>query len=408
MNLIFIFEIESSYEQTLSNKSLDFFRPEQRKYISWLMTLEKRDFLKFYKNSSDLLLQAQSLNEKVFILSWLIVATEVEFNMSQRDHYLQQLEKLNTEDFNLYLEYQKVYFKSISHFYNADLLISETLINKALQLAERLNYVRGQARCLFQKSLIYNETYRLVEFKKTVNQGIEITSHHLLLKTKEKLLNLIIKENSSTTLSNTTEDKKIEQLLNKASISLQQNDLKYARQLIAQAEVLRRKLGFGKDKYSIFYYYTLFYLKSDQFLSAYRLLNNIKDHVLRYQIYDFMLKNYFTLNHSQLQDFKKIELQLDIYTEDQTKNESFVYNRINLKQIKNESVQKLLSTLAKYESIDKEHLFQSVYDLAYDPVIHDSKIYKLILKAKKEISADLIINSYGKYSLNSEKYKIIS
>jgi hypothetical protein len=65
----------------------------------------------------------------------------------------------------------------------------------------------------------------------------------------------------------------------------------------------------------------------------------------------------------------------------------------------NEDVVLLLRLLMESPAgMNKETICKNVWNLQYDPVIHDGKIYKLILKARKASGRkDLIINKYGKY-----------
>jgi hypothetical protein len=70
---------------------------------------------------------------------------------------------------------------------------------------------------------------------------------------------------------------------------------------------------------------------------------------------------------------------------------------------------KLLKVLSVAQhSLDKQQIFKELFNDYYDPVVHDPKIYRLVLWIRKRIATDCLINHYGKYSLNKEKYKIVS
>jgi hypothetical protein len=232
---------------------------------------------------------------------------------------------------------------------------------------------------------------RFFEFNQSIKTCVEISSYYLFLKTKDKVINtFLIKQGS---------DSSMDELILKIKNSFLAKDLKFARSLIIEAELKRRSIKVYRQKHSLSFYRIQYLLLNRQLSYARILMRNLKDQVLKNEIYTFMNENKIELTHSEKENLKLIELSLGL---------SSALNQISIPKIKSETVQKLLSILSQNPSLDKEALFQYVFGIEYDPVIHDSKIYKLILKAKKEISSDIILNSYGKYSLNFEKYKFIS
>lgn len=53
------------------------------------------------------------------------------------------------------------------------------------------------------------------------------------------------------------------------------------------------------------------------------------------------------------------------------------------------------------EGIEKQTICESLWNYSYNPTIHDSRIYKLINKARNLIGiSDIIENLRGKYRLN--------
>lgn len=400
-----IFELESLYELGLKNINENLLSPNHKTIINCLKHLEDRDFSIFYLKAKKLFESSRSENEKLFFLSWQIIGSEVQYHMKLRKYFLSQLESLPTQGLNLYYEYLKLYFQSVSYFFDSKLLLSEALINKALCLAENINYHRGVARCLYQKSLIYKEGAKLLDFQKTLNQCLEICTIHNFIKTKNKSLDLYSIEVSELKRLNCDFENRIMNIKK----SLGRNDLVYARVLIAECESLRRKQGYQRQKYSLSQYRVQFLFLNQQDSYARRLLKSIKDLVIKYDIYIFMQAHNILLTTEELGNFQSIALALDKLTShSHLSNKCLFLNKISLSQIKNKHVVKLLNLLHNNQSLDKETLFESIYNITYDPIIHDSKIYKLILKAKKEIKSDIIINNYGEYSFNFERYKVIS
>lgn len=400
MQLESIFEIESSYENTIGSRSIESFAEDQRKYISWLKLLEVRNFDAFYFQTDELIKNAESLNETCFLLSWAIVGTEVQYQIAKRKFYIDQLEALGRTEFNLYVEYCRNYFSSLSYYYDAHLLLSEVLNNKALAIAENLKYPRGTARCLYQKTLIFQEMKRDLEFKQSLNNCLQICSAHLLLKTKEKAFVLLVPAANQGV--NT-----VENYIQKIEAALDEKDLKYARSLIVEAEIRRKKQKIHRGRYSLSIYRTMCLILSGKLSYARRFINTFQDQVQRLQIYTFMQTHQIQMTLAELENLKSIQFFLNI---SETTNSAcdLILNQIHISKIKNENVRLLISAMTQSESISKEALFEKVFGISYDPVIHDSKVYKLILRAKKEISHDIVFNSYGKYSLNLTKYKFIA
>ena len=70
--------------------------------------------------------------------------------------------------------------------------------------------------------------------------------------------------------------------------------------------------------------------------------------------------------------------------------------------VRDASVRRLvMRMIAAGQPLDKEKIVREVWDLEYDPVIHDRKVYKLIEKAKALFGMpDLFLNTYGAYEIN--------
>lgn len=156
------------------------------------------------------------------------------------------------------------------------------------------------------------------------------------------------------------------------------------------------------------------YLTQIQFLKqnlkiGYLYLDSIKDTAIYLQLLDWMNQNGFILRTYDLQRKKKIEvLQRKVKHFDTDMNLVSATETIRLDKIVSAEVTKLVSFLFSQDKPrTKEEIFEHIYNICYDPIIHDNKIYKLILKTKKMIAQDFLINHYGEYSVNRKKYRLV-
>lgn len=392
LQLTDIFKIETLYEEGLS-KLGDLSVCPYPHYLDALMELEIRNFEKFYQKMLLLLESAVSTQEKAFVVSWLIIATEVQFDNSKRKVYLNILDNIRKCEMNLYVEFLIFYFEGITYFYEGDHDLSEMRTQKALAAAKLINYNRGQARCYYQLGLIFNETNRLLEAKQTLKVCLDLCLKNHLFKTEKRALLAFEDRNGHVDCQDN-----LESMIEKIKQSLKQNDLIYARMLIAKADCIRRTKKIGKEKYSLYFYRIQYLLKKQKISYARRLMAHLKDPILIQKAITLMSELQITLSFSEKERLKQLNYSLfGIVGSISTK-------RIQVSKIKIDLVRKLFFILGQKQNFPKDALFELLYGIPYDPTIHDVKLYKLISIAKKETFPNVIINKYGSYSLNQENY----
>lgn len=378
-------ELENAFESGLQQKA------EVNSYLNWLLLLEQKRFSEFYNAGEELLVNEGRFEMKGFLSVWLIIGSETQYDMERRNKYLKIFDKIRQKEFNVFLEYYRLYFSSITYFYEAQLTESESLINRAYQIAVNLKYHRGQSRCLYQKSILQFDLKQNVEARKSLKQCMDLCSEHTFLKTKDRALTEYCNQNGVKPESD------IESLMFSLREALRLRELSEARLLLAHAETLRRKSGFSKRKYSLYFYRIQLLFLQNRFQAARLGLAKIDDQVIKSQMFDFMIFNNIELTTNENNQNKILKFHL---------GQNF--EAIHVKSIRSSEIQKLVTLLVQSEfPLAKEKIFHLVYEYEYDPTLHDSKLYKLILRARKELADDLIINHYGKYSLNLEKYRVV-
>ena len=68
---------------------------------------------------------------------------------------------------------------------------------------------------------------------------------------------------------------------------------------------------------------------------------------------------------------------------------------------KGSDIHKLKQTFVQLSLVTKKDICKQIWNLDYDPVLHDGKIYKLIFKFRNHFGIDdLVLNTYGEYQLN--------
>jgi len=391
-----MFRIEGLYEHriaSLTNLSQYSFGH----YLEALLELENRNFACFYSKMS-VIYDAAILNqEKAFILSWLIVGTEVQYDMTKRHEYLIKLQNLRSQELNLYIEFLCYYFDSISSFFDGLHDISEVQMKKALSTANLINYKRGQSRSYYHLALIYKEKKNLLQAKQMMTCCYDICVNEDFTKTKNKVISIFDPQDNSKNEN----IENIESTISKIKYALKENDLDYARQLIVKAEILRRKQKIGRKRFSLYYYRIQYLFMIQNVKYGRKLLEKLKDPVLLQKNLSFMKGLRIPLNHSESEQLKQLNYKLfDMI-------DGISLENIYVSKVRNELIRKLFCTLNQKQIVSKENLFESVYGISYDPVVHDSKLYKLIGRARKDTFSDVIINDYGSYSLNYENYNWI-
>lgn len=384
-------EFEYAFEQNIGEFQLAGFSAEHRKFLS---AVESADFKNAFAIGEALLLNS-SPDSKSLTLVWLIICSEKQYDLSKKDRYLSWLILHYNETRDLYCLFHIFYFKAITMIYDSQYWEALKLFESARKIATDIIYLRGEIRCVFHKCLIQHLTGNNdPKDKEELKEMLNTPALPKLAASIRKALDFNrAKEPQIDDIQKTYAD------MCKAIV---QKDFQLARKLCLLAEATRRQRGISKRKYSFYFELAKIYFLQGKFKKANQLLTSLNDLTLKSQLQDFL-------------DLHAITNSSGVFLADSLLFKS-VYPKqaapsvtIDTKKIRNLDLAKFIKILSESkEPIDKQQIFQMIYNQYYDPVIHDPKIYRLVLWIRKRIAVDCLVNHYGKYSLNREKYKVVS
>lgn len=392
------FDLERHFEQGFAKNS-------DHVLLRWMALLETPDFNAFYKKGEELYASSEFSGSRNLIIVWLILGSEAQYDMLRRAHYVELLNQLRLECFDTYLEFYSVFFTAVKYFFDGDLIQAKTFNELAIKMAITIGCHRGHARALFHQALTYFDMEQPAEGFHFLQECSNISSAHQLTRTKGKAEAEYNRQKNNPYLKTDYLDNKIDIL----KMHIEDKNIPAARKAMAQAETSRRQLRFNKSKYSLHFYRTQIQILQKNERGVRRTLNTIMDPVLISRLYDMMIDEQIPLLPKEQSHNRILKLQFNQFAlNDASEFDHPSLDPIFLKNIKNEDVRALLNLfLRSEEPLSKEDIINNLFNFNYDPTIHDQRLYKLILRTRKEINSDLILNHYGKYSLNSKKYKIV-
>ncbi len=155
------------------------------------------------------------------------------------------------------------------------------------------------------------------------------------------------------------------------------------------------------------------YFKEGRIAKAVQLLKFIEDPGTKVDVIKLFKKIDPTFDKLDLL-LKTLESKTLFNTEDLVTKESTDSNwkliQNKFKSIPNDDLHHLAIALKNHDRpVDKAYICKMVWNIDFDPQIHEYKVYKLIHKFRKYFGEkDVILNRYGKYQLNPKLYSAIN
>ena len=362
-----------------------------------------KDFLTVYALSDALFANAQTPDEKAFFLQCAINAAETEYNLEKRSELFKKWILVTDWASSQYCQYLRLYQSAMQELYNNSLREAEHRFRKAHNLAVQMQYLRGQMRSLFALGTLFRDRSEIGKAIQSFESAKDIAE-------KMKALNYLprievelqmLREGIVLPKLDSEANDRIYFRIAKAKIEaeLRRRDFVSARKLMLQAEVRRRKLGILREREGLFVYRPLILIGLGRKERGYALLSQIREPILKVHILK-MKRLIFGLSPIEESEFSSLCDILGV-----SAFETLRVNEIYLRDVKNEYIRKLIFELMTNDkALGKEDICSKVFEIEYDPFVHDPKIYKLIHAAKAFFGAtDLFENTYGGYRL-SPKY----
>jgi tetratricopeptide (TPR) repeat protein len=368
-------------------------------YLNYFQLITINDYVGFYsligRRLEGLKTQSNSEFEQGCCLIWLIQASESQFNLPLRDQYLAQFHKIADQNHIGLFEYYRQYFRAVTYAFESLQVEALAWYQKSLSFAEMANYPRGAVRSLIGIGLTNLEMNNNDEAKQYLKAALELASH-LDLKRCVNKINYYLAGQRLNQMSPETD---FLVLREEIKVLILENDLLFARQKLVKAEVLRRKANLNRKAHSFYVLYAVICGLLGKHFICRNIIGQISDRVLKLEALSLLKNLDYKFDNLMLNSIKFLEAEIYAVSKTQT---------IELSEIKNTNVRSLLRILSSsMEPMNKAVLFESVFNLKYDPTIHDAKLYKLIMLTRKLVSSDVIVNHHGAYSCNIKRFKFI-
>lgn len=343
--------------------------------------------------------------EKAFYLHFICILTEIKYDLVLRQLWMKKWNELIAEFNCQYVKNAKLYHSANTYYFDSS--YNEASIRyKELTQSPYVN-IRFKALAHYHLGLIYlhRQLFRgaKIEFELAENLAVEI-NHLPLQKRINHQLNLVQHNQIFSLL-----DLEIVQLL------LAKN-IKEAKANYLKKKKEYRKQNFSRFKNSNYGLLPAFAATSGKNIKhILSLINLIDDPNIRIQSITLIqqlgfqfaeLKNLLNDLTSDLRVIHATQelTPITINAKFARSSQNTEFLGVSLAHIQSDDLLKFTQCLLSETQVTKEKICLSVWNLPYDPIIHDGKIYKLIYKFRNYFGKkDLIVNHYGKYAVN-QKY----
>ena len=396
MTLEMFTSIENAFEQGQTNSDAD---PRIQDYLNYFQLILVNDFQSFYSiigmRLDSLKLQPNSEFEQGCCLIWLIQVTESQFNLPLRAQYMSEFHQLADQNHIPIFEYYRQYFRAISYAFESLQVEALAWYQKSLSFAEMADYPRGAVRSLIGIGLTNLEMNNNDEAKQYLKAALELATYSDL----KRSINRINYYLAGHTLKQLSPETDFMVLREEIKVLILENDLLFARQKLIRAEVLRRKANLNRKAHSFYVLHAVICGLMGKNHICRSILGKLTDRVLKLEALTLLKNLDYQHDRLMLNSIKFLEAEIYAVAKTQT---------IELSEIKNTNLRSLLKILSgSVEPMSKAMLFENIFNLKYDPTIHDAKLYKLIMLTRKLVSSDVIVNHHGAYSCNVKRFKFV-
>ncbi len=364
-----------------------------------LLAAHKQNFSELQEIAREILETTKNSVVFTFVLQFALAGSEVIYDMDLRNRLLLSWNKVPTDGSQNteYTTYMRLYSQALSAFFTGHLVEADHLFSVSLDIATEMNYPRGQMRALFHLGLVARDRGIMDRagscFFQAKQIAIDLNAHRFLPRFNmgQSSIEAYWLETDLQTL-------------------LKAKDWRKARSTYLKLERKRKKEG--KSRYASSYYvYSAVLAAAFGKIKSYQIiLSHTADLVVKEKIIS-LKANLLGASDEEITERNLIRLSLGygpvvIRSVDSVSSELEIAG-ILVSTIENEDVKNLLKFLAHQPDFtaSKENICEILWNLSYDPSIHDGKIYKLIHKCRQLTRLpDLIVNMYGSYRLKANLF----
>jgi tetratricopeptide (TPR) repeat protein len=333
---------------------------------------------------------------KAFALNWAIASTEIEFDLEKRTEWLNRWSQIPDWSSHPYCRFIRAYQQSLTSFFEGSLREAEARFKTSYEIALQFDYQRGLLRCLFHLGLIQKE-------QDQVDAAIEYF-HHALAIAKERSDHCYVGriEAQLARFQNVQSEEvapDYEWIRTKIEETLIAGDFEKARRDLLESEVKRRRAGMRRKRESLYVYLPLIALGRKKITrrKARSRIGRFTDPILKIRLYELKGRvfGWESGEKLELESLKDLQGIARVVTRAEICG-------ISMDDILDQDIKRLVVLLMESdEGVSKEEICKTIWNLDYDPVVHDGKIYKLFHKSRAYFKRhDLFVNTYGAYQLN--------
>lgn len=395
-------ELELIYERSqtadyIVNES--FLEIENLRKIKILNLLENKQYQICLEALDQLFLDSSKLPTRLFCLQWGVAVSEILYDQTLRKKWFDRWNQCASWSSDSWGRYLNRFQIAVQFYFDQCLKDSERLFQLNLEESKKQNYVRGAVRSLYHLGLIYRSWGQVNRALSYFNEGFTLAKKNQLSRSEQRAseqIQLIKSESLSDRLE-------LAQIENHLRIK----DFKAAKKQILYRCKMRRLEKRSRSAQSEHAYLALVCYAFKQKNRFRFILSKINDTIvmastLRLADQLFSLDSEFK---SQLDYLENLSGYHQIVQSDDKSKVTIGTQSIT--QTEDREVTLLLSSLIDSSNgLDKEEITKILWKIDYDPLYHDSKIYRVIHRARKNLGLnDAIVNNYGSYVLSEHLRK---
>lgn len=350
--------------------------------------------------------RAESVRERAFLLQFPICAAEIEYDLKKRNRYLERWQQIQNFRQDAYARYLYQYQEGVTAFYAGQLLEAERQFKAALLEADDLGYARGEMRSKFHLGLIYRDRELDEEAIAYLNEADQLAANLNSQSFRERVISVKRRmQQSSVALaiqSNLEPRAILADMMKEVELLILAKDISRARELLARAEILRRRSNIGRHYASLYLCLALLAEVRGKAFVSQLLQAKMIDPVIRLRFLDSFAK-IRSLHDEESSEVEFLRKTIGGNTRESTDRASFSSQvRDKICRIDSDELRSFLSLLlASRRSVSKAEIVEKLWNHTYDPVRHDNRLYKLAARARKALPIkDFLQNKYGAYRAN--------
>lgn len=335
-----------------------------------------------FKNSTEGL-------EKAFWLNMICNTLEMDYNLTQRETWLRQWERLELEIPEVYVWTAKNYHRGITCYFNCYFSESIEIFKSVASVAS--HPPRFRALSFFHLGLIYmnirEPRLAQINFEKASALASEVGHINLLKRIRAE--QRLIEKNAKYSLLDT---ELVELII--------QGQFRQARKLYLIKTRKNRAKGIQREREALHAVLPALEAGFGHTDKALQRMSLMTDESIRSQALALMREA--NLNFEKLDLLKKeIDSRLGVKSVSSLGDQEGEIFGQSVGQIQDPELASFARLLLDHKNLNKEMICQQMWNFNYDPTCHDARIYRLIFRFRNYFGRkDIIVNKYGTYEIN--------